>query len=215
MERQRARRDTRTAIIEAAMRGFGEKGFEATSIREIAALAGSNIASISYHFGGKEGLRTACAEHIVGLMGSVLDAAPAHEAPGDPAAARQMLTAMVRNMVNFLLLEPQARLVAGFMLREMAQPSNALDLIYDGLFLQVHRRACALWAAATGREPESAAVRLAVFALVGQVVYFHVGRPIVQRRMCWPQIGPEQAAAIADTLTRNLLARLDADRTPP
>ena len=38
------------------MRGFGEKGFAATSIREIAALAGSNIASISYHFGGKEGL---------------------------------------------------------------------------------------------------------------------------------------------------------------
>jgi AcrR family transcriptional regulator len=215
MERQRARRDTRTAIIEAAMRGFGEKGFAATSIREIAALAGSNIASISYHFGGKEGLRTACAEHVVGLMGPVLDAAPAHEAPGDPAAARQTLTAMVRNMVNFLLLEPKARLVAGFMLREMAQPSEALDLIYDGLFLQVHRRACALWAAATGKDPESAAVRLAVFALVGQVVYFHVGRPIVQRRMGWPGIGPEQAAAIADTVTRNLLARLDADRTRP
>jgi AcrR family transcriptional regulator len=208
---QRPRRDTRTAIIEAAMRGFGEKGFEATSIREIAALAGSNIASISYHFGGKEGLRAACAEHIVGLLGAVLDTAPAEEVPADPEAARRTLTAMVRNMVRFLLLEPQARLVAGFMLREMAQPSSALDLIYDGLFLRVHRRACALWAAATGREPESAAVRLAVFATVGQVVYFHVGRPIVQRRLGWAEIGAEQAEAVADTVTGSLLARLDAD----
>jgi TetR/AcrR family transcriptional regulator, regulator of cefoperazone and chloramphenicol sensitivity len=210
-EGQRARRDTRTAIIEAAMRGFGEKGFAATSIREIAALAGSNIASISYHFGGKEGLRDACAEHIVRLMGEVLQASQPVPVPTDPAVARQMLTAMVGNMVRFLLLEPQARLVAGFLLREMAQPSSALDLIYDGLFVHVHRRACAIWAAATGREPESEAVRLAVFAMVGQIVYFHVGRPIVQRRMGWPELGPAQAEAVADTVTRSLLARLDAD----
>ena len=56
---------TRDAIVRAAMRGFAEKGFEATSIREIAAMAGTNVASISYHFGGKDGLRAACAEHVV------------------------------------------------------------------------------------------------------------------------------------------------------
>jgi AcrR family transcriptional regulator len=210
-EEQRPRRDTRTAIIEAAMRGFAEKGFEATSTREIAALAGTNIASISYHFGGKEGLRDACAGHIVELMGKVLAAADGPPPP-DPEAARRMLTALVRHMVGFLLLEPQARLVAGFVLREMAQPSSALDAIYDGLFVHVHRRACAIWATATGREPESEAVRLAVFALIGQVIYFHVGRPVVQRRMGWAAIGPEQAGAIADTVAANLLARLDADR---
>ena len=48
---------TRTAIVEAAMRGFAEKGFAATGTREIAALAGTNVASIAYHFGGKDGLR--------------------------------------------------------------------------------------------------------------------------------------------------------------
>ena len=71
--RQEARAPA-TAIVEAAMRGFAEKGFAATSTREIAALAGTNVASISYHFGGKEGLRAACAEHIVELMGGVLAA---------------------------------------------------------------------------------------------------------------------------------------------
>ena len=49
---------TRTAIVEAAMRGFAEKGFAATGTREIAAMADTNVASIAYHFGGKEGLRT-------------------------------------------------------------------------------------------------------------------------------------------------------------
>ena len=64
---------TRTAIVEAAMRGFAEKGFAATGTREIAALAGTNVASIAYHFGGKDGLRLACAEHVVALMGGVLE----------------------------------------------------------------------------------------------------------------------------------------------
>ena len=79
---------TREAIIEAAMRGFAEKGFEATGIREIAAAAGCNVAAISYHFGGKEGLRSACAGHIVAVMGKALAASGAADsAPEDAADA--------------------------------------------------------------------------------------------------------------------------------
>jgi AcrR family transcriptional regulator len=207
-------RDTRTAIIEAAMRGFGERGFAATGIRDIAGLAGTNVASISYHFGGKEGLRAACAEHIVKLMGEVLAAARTGDAPPEtPTAAERMLAALVHTMVRFLLLDPQARLVAGFILREMAEPSPALDIIYQGFFEGVHRRVCAIWGAATGAAPDSEAVRLAVFAAIGQIVYFHVGRPVVQRRMDWPAIGPAEARAIAETVIRNLTARLAADRS--
>ena len=151
-----APRDTRTAIIEAAMRGFGERGFAATGIREIAALAGTNVASISYHFGGKEGLRAACAEHIVEVLGEVLAAArTGNSPPEDPEAAERALAALVHAFVRFLLLEPQARLVAGFILREMAEPSAALDIIYGGLFEGLHRRLCAIWGVATGAAPES------------------------------------------------------------
>lgn len=206
-----ARRDTRTAIVEAAMRGFGEKGFAATSTREIATLAGTNVASIAYHFGGKEGLRTACAGYVVELMRGVLQPALEAPPPTGPAAARAMLTAIAQRMVEFLMLEPRAGLVAGFIMREMAQPSEALDAIYDGVFEAVHRRACALWAAATGREAESEAVRLAVFATIGQILYFHLGRPVVRRRMGWDVIGPGETRAVAEAVTRTLLARLDAD----
>jgi TetR/AcrR family transcriptional regulator, regulator of cefoperazone and chloramphenicol sensitivity len=209
---QDGRQSTREAIVAAALRGFGEKGFQATGVREIAAAAGSNIASISYHFGGKEGLRAACAEHIVALMGRVLAAGRTDAPPPDPRAAEAALTALVRSLVRFLLVEPDGRLVAGFMLREMAQPSTALDTIYEGLFEGVHRRACALWGAATGQPAESDAVRLAVFAAIGQVIYFHVARPVVERRMAWPAIGAAEAAAIADAVVANLRARLAADR---
>jgi len=209
--RPRGAEATRKAILEAAVRGFAEKGFAATSTREIAALAGSNVASISYHFGGKDGLRTACAEHIVAVMGAVLEQVEAEDLPHDPEAARQVLTGLVRRFVAFLLLEPQARPVASFLLREMAEPSAALDLIYERLFQHVHRRACTLWGVATGGDPRSPAVRLAVFATIGQIAYFNFARPVVERRMAWPGIGPAEAEAIAEAVIRNLEARLDAD----
>jgi AcrR family transcriptional regulator len=204
---------TREAIIAAAMQGFAEKGFEATSIREIAALAHSNVASISYHFGGKEGLRAACAAHVVDLMGEVLAAGRAVEPPADPAEAERSLAALVRNMTSFLLLRPEARLIAGFMLREMAHPSSALDTVYEGLFESVHTRVCSLWGVAVGHPPETESVRLAVFSLIGQILYFHICRPVVERRMDWTAIGPAEAEAVADTVTRNLSARLAADRS--
>lgn len=48
--------DTRERILEAARALFSEKGYGATSTREIATRAGCNLSLISHYFGGKEGL---------------------------------------------------------------------------------------------------------------------------------------------------------------
>lgn len=43
-------------ILRAAIELFSKKGYGATSIRDIAKLAGTNIASLNYHYGSKENL---------------------------------------------------------------------------------------------------------------------------------------------------------------
>jgi AcrR family transcriptional regulator len=48
--------EARDRLLRAALPLFAAKGFAKTSIREIAASAGVNIASISYYFGDKAGL---------------------------------------------------------------------------------------------------------------------------------------------------------------
>ncbi len=50
--------DTRTRILDVAERLFGERGFPATSLRDITTEAGVNVASVNYHFGSKEALLT-------------------------------------------------------------------------------------------------------------------------------------------------------------
>ncbi len=68
--------DARSRILETATRLFAEKGFAATSIREISQAAGVTNPTIYYHFGSKSGLyhcivaesNTAVREHVERLL---------------------------------------------------------------------------------------------------------------------------------------------------
>jgi TetR/AcrR family transcriptional regulator, regulator of cefoperazone and chloramphenicol sensitivity len=203
---------TRAALIRAALKLFGRQGFEGTSTREIAALAKANIGSIAYHFGGKEGLRAACANYIVETIGGIAGAAMADTA-GDvhgAEAAQARLNTVLEAMVGFIVARPEAGEFVQFVLRELSQPSEALDIIYKGVFEPVHQRLCKIWAEATGEGAESERTRITIFTLIGQVVYFRIAREAVLRRMAWTDIGPEQAKAIASVAVDNLAAILAA-----
>ena len=206
----RAADQTRMALIGAALDLFGQRGFDATSTRDIAAAAGVNIAGIAYHFGGKDGLRTACATHVAETMGALF--APHLAVPVDAATAAERLERMMRNFLAFMLARPEAGGIARFVMREQMERTPAFDILYDGVFLPVHSHACRLWGAATGRKAETPATRLAVFAQIGQMLYFRLAWPIVGRRMNWSAPGPDQVEAVTTTVIANLRTALAAGR---
>jgi len=47
---------TRERLLDTAERLFAERGFAATSVRDITAAAECNLAAVNYHFGGKSNL---------------------------------------------------------------------------------------------------------------------------------------------------------------
>jgi TetR/AcrR family transcriptional regulator, regulator of cefoperazone and chloramphenicol sensitivity len=204
---------TRTALVRAALKLFGRQGFDGTSTRQIAAEAQANIGSIAYHFGGKEGLRAAAADYIVEtiqtIAGQALGSAQA-AAANDPDAARLLLFGALERMVGFIVAQPQAGEIVQFVLRELSHPTAALDRIYDGVFEPTHRRLCLIWEQATGEPAESERTRLTVFTLIGQVIYFRIGREAVMRRMGWHDIGAVEAAKVVAVTTDNLGAILAA-----
>ncbi|TKB19750.1 MAG: DUF1956 domain-containing protein [Mesorhizobium sp.] len=204
---------TRAALVHAALKLFGRQGFDGTSTREIAAEAKANIGSIAYHFGGKEGLRAAAADYIVDtiqmIAGQALGATQA-TAPSNPEAARAQLFAALERMVGFVVASPQAGEIVQFVLRELSHPTAALDRIYAGVFEPTHRRLCQIWEQATGEPAESEATKLTVFTMIGQVIYFRIGREAVLRRMGWREIGDKEAAKVVAAATDNLRAMLAA-----
>lgn len=48
--------DTKSTILDVAEQRFADQGFAATSLRQVTADAGVNLAAVNYHFGSKEGL---------------------------------------------------------------------------------------------------------------------------------------------------------------
>lgn len=211
-----ASEQTRLALVRAALQLFGRQGYDGTSTREIASAAKANIGSIAYHFGGKEGLRMAAADHVVrtiqGVAGPAVSDAEAAMPQLSPEEAQRRLTMLLDRMVSFITAQQEANEIVPFVLRELATPSPALDRIYAGVIEPTHRRLCAIWAAATGEDAESEATKLSVFTMVGQVVYFRIGREAVMRRLGWPTIGPVEAGKISTVARGNLDAMLAARR---
>jgi len=204
-DQNRTGQATRDGLIMAGLNLFGSKGFEATSTREIAALANANIASIAYHFGGKDGLRLACANTVIErLNGVVGQTILASDAKGDSEVALAMLETALTALANFIVTQHEARNIASFMMREVENPGIILDQICEGFIFPVHAKFCQLLAIAVGGDPHSSFIKLAVFTMVGQLLYFRIGHQVVLKRMAWKDIGPGEVEEILAVVLQNL-----------
>jgi AcrR family transcriptional regulator len=58
---------TRECLLEAAIYGFAELGFEGASVRDISKRAGKPTSLITYYFGGKEGLYVEVFQRLIAL----------------------------------------------------------------------------------------------------------------------------------------------------
>ncbi|MBO6900486.1 MAG: CerR family C-terminal domain-containing protein [Rhizobiaceae bacterium] len=199
---------TRNALILAGLELFGRHGFEGASTRRIADAAKANIGSIAYHFGGKDGLRAACARFVVETVKSVTGPAVglSEARPHSAADAEERLVHTVETVVRFLVAGSVAPRVIQFVLREISHPGPVLDIMYAGVFEPVHKRLCQLWEQATGEPAESEETRITVFTLIGQVIYLRIGREAVIRRMDWQTIGKEEATKLAAIAGGNVRA---------
>lgn len=130
--------DTRTRLIEEALRIFGERGYRAATTRELAGAASTTLPSLSYYFGGKEGLYVACAESVVERFERATgEAAALAQAelgrPLEPERAREHLRAIFRALVP-LLTGPDPGRFAGFVREVLDTPGPAFDVLYDRLW---------------------------------------------------------------------------------
>ena len=203
--------NTRQALIESAIALFGEKGFDATSTRDIATRASANIGSISYHFGSKEGLHRACGEAIAERIRSVAGPALGPEAMMLATAdARTALIALFRRLATFMLQSEAATTIVPFMLREMSHPGAAFDAVYSSMLAPVHAGFCALYAAATGENADSDETKLTVFAVIGQVIYFRIAGAAVKRRLGRADYTPQDIETVLNIIEDAISAKIDA-----
>jgi AcrR family transcriptional regulator len=206
--------ETRARLLEAALDVFGHEGFEGATTRKIARQADANLAAILYHFGSKEALYLAVAEHVIGeiaaRLGQPLAGVRGRLVSGDPsrAEARIMIRQLLESFVEVMIGGgPDAARWARFIVREQLDPSPAFEVIYR-VMGPTHDLLTRLVALATGDDPDELRTKVRAFTVLGQGLVFRVAETLVLRRLGLTEIGESERKEIKQVIAANLDALL-------
>jgi AcrR family transcriptional regulator len=197
---------TRTRLLEAAGEVFAEHGFKAVTVREICTKAGANVAAVNYHFGGKEGLYNAVLRHAHRCCAAGHAEQAVAAAEGKPA--EQRLGVFIRGFLTNIFAEGQGAWQGKLMTREMAEPTNALvELVRD----EIKPRASVLEGLCKellGRGATREQVEFCARSVIGQMIFYHHARPVIERIYPDFDYSPACIAKVAEHVTRYSLAAI-------
>jgi len=201
-------------ILDVAIRQFGDRGFEGASTRAIAAAANTVMSSITYHFGGKEGLYLACADHIAAHLAERF--APIMAEIGSPADMdRQQATEATCALIEeiaLLMMSDESRDWTNFLIREQQNPGPAFERLYSGI---MHHMVELLRALIVRARPEldASAIRALGIGIFGQALVLRAARATVIRVLDVSEIGETEKKLLLDQIRYNIKALLRSD--PP
>lgn len=165
-------------MLRAGGQLFAETGFAQARVREIARRAGTNLAAINYHFGGKEGL------YLAVLQAHAADAVKRHPIPDkatDGGSAEDRLRLAVQSLLNRVLGTDTGNLLPRLLIRELSQPTAALDLLVEGVAGPQIQRMTEVVRDLLGPAVSVDQVRMATFSVAGQCFFYAFARPLVSR----------------------------------
>lgn len=202
-------------LVEAGVTQFAQHGFDGASTREIAAASGTAMSSITYHFGGKQGLYLACADYIAYQIGSVHAAGLAAirlRPPQEPEAARAAMLTLLENFAR-LMLAPQSETWTQFIVREQQRPTEAFERLYHGIMSPVLETVLDLLKIARPSLGD-AERRTLVMNIVGMALILRLGRACVSRVMQVDDIDAPTAETLIAGMRRSALALLTEAPSP-
>lgn len=120
---------TRTLLLEVAGQLFARQGYEATTSKQVCEAAGVNQASISYHFGSREGLYAAVLVHA---HDQFISLETLSSIAADEVDARTKLSRIIDTLV---LDHREQNWRMPLLFRAMMQPSVALDPVIEQAIL--------------------------------------------------------------------------------
>jgi TetR/AcrR family transcriptional regulator, regulator of cefoperazone and chloramphenicol sensitivity len=208
------RADAQAALLDAGIELFGVYGVAAVSTRMLSERAGTNLAAIAYHFGGKDGLYRATVTHVVDQLTPRLDLARAAFDQGralagaDPALQARLVADLTAAIMRTFLSTPDVSRMIPLVLREFFVPGPYFDQFYDMLPRRLHELVTEMVAMADGSDSRSEATIVRGHALLGQMMVFNIGRQVLFRRTGWSGYSDRQLDRVIVEVQRSALRAL-------
>ena len=190
--------DIRQRLLNAAGEVFAEQGFKDATVREICKKAGANLASVNYHFGGKERLYSEVLRHADQLS---MEKHPPFVPDLAARPPEDQLAWFIRQFLHRVFDTGRPTWHDRLISREMVDPTPALAELAER---NIKPRALALQAivrAMLGEGAEEKAVQMCAASIVGQCLMYHRCRLVVEHLMPAIPLGSEDAV---ETLTNHI-----------
>lgn len=210
--------ETRRRLIDAAIRLFGERGYEGASTRDIARAADVNAPALQYYFDNKEGLYRACAEHIADSSWQhfrpTLEAAQA--VLDDANAGREALIdayhAIQDSIADHILQNYDAQHRRLFIAHEQAGhgPSVLFDIMDRNVKTRMREVTCALISRLSGVPEDDPLTAMRVLTLHGQTAIFSLAHKSTLSSLGWDSLNEERLAFLKKTVREQTRILLDA-----
>ena len=194
--------DPAQRLLTAAGPVFAQRGFDRAPVREIAKLAGVNVAAVSYYYGDKMGLYRAVIAAIRQNREAEFPAPILGQAP-----AEESLQRLIRTLLSRMLSGDESSWEAMLMMREMQQPTEALHDLIEDYFKPLYDAFCETVTElieanhvhlprSESRSPAGqlnqgmdeasdwrsvALVPQITLGVVGQCLYYRIGRPVIEQ----------------------------------
>lgn len=209
--------ETRRRIIDAAIRLFGERGYEGASTRDIAKLAGVNAPALQYYFDNKEGVYRACAEHIAESVWQhfrpALEAAQAAlDANADRETLIEAFNVLLDALADHLLASYDAQERRLFIAHEQAGhgPSMLFDIMDRNVKTCMRDVSAALLGRLTGTPAKDPLTLIRVMTLRGQLMVFHIAHKSTLTSLGWDSIDAERLALLKNTVREQTRILIDS-----
>ncbi len=190
---------TRERIIEAAGEAFAESGYRHTTIRGICKRAGANVAAVNYYFGDKEALYLAVLKH---WREKAVEGYPLDLGTTAGRSPEELLAAFVGTFIFRVLDKGRGSRFARLMAQELMQPTAALDVIIEETVRPHFAFLSGIVRRLLGEGHTDLTVQLCCVSIIGQIFYFYMSRPVLQRLLNREGFEEKEMLAIAEHITR-------------
>jgi TetR/AcrR family transcriptional regulator, regulator of cefoperazone and chloramphenicol sensitivity len=211
--------ETRQRIINAALQLFGERGYDGSSTRDIAAAAGVNAPALQYYFENKEGLYKACAEYLT-------DDLQARFAPSIRQASEALKDGSVDDVIDAYLgmqamtldtvLTPSHQSRGRLVARELAgeAPKLASEMLQRRMKQPVNKLLLSMLARVMDTKPNDTITRIRLLTLKGQVLAFYYPPGACLELLGWKEIDAAKSVLIKNAVLEQTRVLLESWRAP-
>lgn len=197
--------NTEQRLLDAAGEIFAEFGYRTATVRQICDKASANVAAVNYYFGDKEKLYRAVLRSVPDVHAERF---PSRLGLGPDASPAEQLRAYIRSLL-FRIFDPgrpgwHVKIIA----REMVEPTRALDSLVEEVARPLHRELAAIVRQILGPASADEDVRFCALSIMGQCVYYHHARAVLQRLYPDQTEGADRITRLVDHITNFSLAAL-------